>query len=433
MTSEESGELLELAEASGLVHCTNFNLRFFPLVLEARARVASRGARRRAGTSTAATSRTGSSTPPTGTGGSSPRRVGCSARSATSARTGWTWRSSVSGRRIVEVCADLHTTIPVRRRPVGEVETFASADDLEREDAPMATEDIGHVLVRFEGGARGAFKVSQGSRRAQEPPPLRGRRVGGGARVERRAARGALARPPRRAERDRSSGTRALMQPGAAARTPSCRRAIPRAGSTRSVSSTAAVYAAVAAGWPPGRAGVSDLRRRAPRQRAGRSDRPVQRRAAMGGGSDLKLGLLTAAFPRHASRAGRVVGVRATGSRCSRSRAGPRREASAAATPGSRTSTSPGSTSARCSDVLDRNGLEISSLAYYPNNLHPDPGERRDGERPPAEGGRCSGEARRAHGRHVRRARPDEERPGQLPRVPEGVAAARRVRRRRRA
>ena len=28
-------------------------------------------------------------------------------------------------------------------------------------------------------------------------------------------------------------------------------------------------------------------------------------------------------------------------------------------------------------DVLDRHGLAISSLAYYPNNLHPDPGERR--------------------------------------------------------
>jgi sugar phosphate isomerase/epimerase len=28
-------------------------------------------------------------------------------------------------------------------------------------------------------------------------------------------------------------------------------------------------------------------------------------------------------------------------------------------------------------DTLDRNGLEISSLAYYPNNLHPDPAERR--------------------------------------------------------
>ena len=69
----------------------------------------------------------------------------------------------VDGQRIVEVCADLDTTIGVRRRPVGEVETFARADDVEGEDAPMATEDLGHVLVRFDGGARGAFKVSQGA------------------------------------------------------------------------------------------------------------------------------------------------------------------------------------------------------------------------------------------------------------------------------
>jgi sugar phosphate isomerase/epimerase len=31
----------------------------------------------------------------------------------------------------------------------------------------------------------------------------------------------------------------------------------------------------------------------------------------------------------------------------------------------------------RVRDVLDRHSLEISSLAYYPNNLHPDPAERR--------------------------------------------------------
>ncbi len=31
----------------------------------------------------------------------------------------------------------------------------------------------------------------------------------------------------------------------------------------------------------------------------------------------------------------------------------------------------------RVRDVLDRHGLEISSLAYYPNNLHPDRAERR--------------------------------------------------------
>jgi sugar phosphate isomerase/epimerase len=32
---------------------------------------------------------------------------------------------------------------------------------------------------------------------------------------------------------------------------------------------------------------------------------------------------------------------------------------------------------AKVRDVLDRHGLEISSLAYYPNNLHPDAAERR--------------------------------------------------------
>ena len=29
-------------------------------------------------------------------------------------------------------------------------------------------------------------------------------------------------------------------------------------------------------------------------------------------------------------------------------------------------------------DVLDRHGLEISSLAYYPNNLHPDDEHRKE-------------------------------------------------------
>src|SRR4051812_3100523 len=37
-TAEQSAELLELAERSGLVHCTNFNIRFYPMVQEARAR-----------------------------------------------------------------------------------------------------------------------------------------------------------------------------------------------------------------------------------------------------------------------------------------------------------------------------------------------------------------------------------------------------------
>ena len=39
VTSEESAELVELAASSGLVNCTNFNVRFYPLVQEARERV----------------------------------------------------------------------------------------------------------------------------------------------------------------------------------------------------------------------------------------------------------------------------------------------------------------------------------------------------------------------------------------------------------
>ena len=39
LTSQESGELLRLAEESGLVHCTNYNVRFYPLLHEARERV----------------------------------------------------------------------------------------------------------------------------------------------------------------------------------------------------------------------------------------------------------------------------------------------------------------------------------------------------------------------------------------------------------
>src|SRR5947209_16576479 len=40
LTAAESKELVELAERSGLVHCTNFNIRFYPQVQEARARAA---------------------------------------------------------------------------------------------------------------------------------------------------------------------------------------------------------------------------------------------------------------------------------------------------------------------------------------------------------------------------------------------------------
>ena len=160
LTSEESAELLARAEQSGLVHCTNFNIRFYAQVQEARARVQS------------------------GELGEIWSVHGGYLQDWLLYPTDWNWRLEpekggalravadigshwldlvqfVTGLEVAEVLADLATTIPVRQRPRGEVETFAAAADVEREDVPMSTEDLAHILVRFRGGARGACVVSQ--------------------------------------------------------------------------------------------------------------------------------------------------------------------------------------------------------------------------------------------------------------------------------
>jgi predicted dehydrogenase len=160
LTAAESGELLELAERSGLVHCTNFNIRFYPMVQEARARVQD------------------------GEVGELFTVHGGYLQDWLLFDTDWNWRLEndkggalravgdigshwmdlmqfVTGRRIEAVFADLATMIPVRRRPIGEVETFAAAADVNRVEAPMTTEDVAHILLRFEGGARGSLVVSQ--------------------------------------------------------------------------------------------------------------------------------------------------------------------------------------------------------------------------------------------------------------------------------
>jgi predicted dehydrogenase len=160
LTSAESGELLELAERSGLVHCTNFNIRFYPMVQEARARVQA------------------------GELGRIFNVHGGYLQDWLLLETDWNWRLEpdkggelravgdigshwldlmqfVTGLEVEAVLADLATALPVRRRPTGEVETFAAAGDVERVEAPMATEDLANILLRFRGGARGSAVVSQ--------------------------------------------------------------------------------------------------------------------------------------------------------------------------------------------------------------------------------------------------------------------------------
>jgi predicted dehydrogenase len=168
-TSEESAELLALAEASGLVHCTNFNIRFYPMNQEARARV-------RAGELGEVWNVHGGylqdwlATPTDWNWRLEPDKAG-ELRAVGDIGSHWMDLTQwVAGQQIVELFADLATAIPVRQRPKGEVETFASAADVEREDAPMTTEDIAHILLRYDGGARGSLVVSQVSTGRKNSP-----------------------------------------------------------------------------------------------------------------------------------------------------------------------------------------------------------------------------------------------------------------------
>jgi predicted dehydrogenase len=159
-TAAESRELVELAQASGLVHCTNFNIRFYPLVHEAQARV-------RAGELGEIWSVHGGylqdwlATPTDWNWRLEPEKGGA-LRAVGDIGSHWMdLMQFVTGQPIGEVFADLATAIPVRQRPVGEVETFASTADVERVDTAMSTEDLANILVRFENGARGSLVISQ--------------------------------------------------------------------------------------------------------------------------------------------------------------------------------------------------------------------------------------------------------------------------------
>jgi predicted dehydrogenase len=67
----------------------------------------------------------------------------------------------LTGRRVTELCADLATVVPVRERPRGAVETFQERKGADFDRVQIDTEDYASVLLRLEGGLRGAMTVSQ--------------------------------------------------------------------------------------------------------------------------------------------------------------------------------------------------------------------------------------------------------------------------------
>ena len=160
MTSAQSAELVELAARSGRVHAVNFNIRFYPVNQHVHGLIAA------------------------GELGEIRLVSGHYLQDWLLLETDWNWRlepdlggelravadigshwldltTFLTGRRISAVMADLSTFIKTRRQPAGPVETFATdrgADSVARQ---IKTEDAATILLRYEGGARGALTVSQ--------------------------------------------------------------------------------------------------------------------------------------------------------------------------------------------------------------------------------------------------------------------------------
>lgn len=162
MNSKESAELVQLAAESGCVAGVNYNIRYYPLCLEAADRVRQ------------------------GEVGDLFHVSGSYVQDWLFYETDFNWRvladdggelravadigthwldlvQFIADRKVTAVCADLQTVFPKRQRPAGGVETFSGKTDVpaETESVPVATEDSGSILLKFEGGGRGVLWVSQ--------------------------------------------------------------------------------------------------------------------------------------------------------------------------------------------------------------------------------------------------------------------------------
>ena len=160
MASQQSAELAKLAAGSPLVTAVNYNVRFYPLVLEARERV-------RAGQLGNVFHIAGSYLQdwllyPSDFNWRVLAERGGSLRAIADIGTHWLDTVCfIAGLEVESVCADLQTVHPVRQKPVGGIETFTNAKPTPGESVAIDTEDAGSVLVKFHDGARGCFTVSQ--------------------------------------------------------------------------------------------------------------------------------------------------------------------------------------------------------------------------------------------------------------------------------
>jgi predicted dehydrogenase len=162
LSSVHTAELVRLAREADRVAAVCFNVRFYPLCMEVRQRIA--------------TGRLGQIYHVTGSyvqdwllnDTDFNWRVlgdqGGALRAMADIGTHWLdLLTHLTNLEIASLCADLRTFLPRRYRPTTEVVTFDSASQVnaDTETVQVSTEDYGAVLVHFRGGTRGVFHVSQ--------------------------------------------------------------------------------------------------------------------------------------------------------------------------------------------------------------------------------------------------------------------------------
>ncbi|RBW69685.1 Gfo/Idh/MocA family protein [Bacillus taeanensis] len=162
MSSEESAELLELAKKHNVVHGVNFNYRQFPILKQLETMVKNNEIGK-------VNLVHGSYLQDwllfeTDYNWRLAPEVGGKSRAIADIGSHWCDTVQyVTGKKIVEVFADLATVVPVRKKPTAASATFGGQASAEEsyEDVAINTEDYASVLVRFNDGTKGVFTVSQ--------------------------------------------------------------------------------------------------------------------------------------------------------------------------------------------------------------------------------------------------------------------------------
>ena len=162
MSSAEAADLVKLAREKRLAGAVNYNLRYYPLCQEARARV-------QAGLVGEVRMLHGEYCQdwlflPTDWNWRLVPELGGALRAVADIGTHWldmvTW---ITGLKVRALMADFATFLPVRNKPLKPVETFASklSQAGESESIAINTEDYAAVLLQFQGGARGVMMLTQ--------------------------------------------------------------------------------------------------------------------------------------------------------------------------------------------------------------------------------------------------------------------------------